>query len=150
MTLLRHSNVRSDEQKKLMLEAQEKDICPFCPEGIIKIHKQLVEKETKNYIITKSAFPYKGTKNHLLIIPRNHSAIITEEGWQEVFVLYSWAILKYQIDGGTLMMRFGSMAKNGSSIEHIHLHIIQGESSDEDTDVEGIKVKVGYKKLLVV
>jgi len=141
-------NSRSQKQYQRMEKAEKLNICPFCKEGLKKIHGMPIEKEVGDFFVTKNAFPYKGTKYHYLIIPKEHISSVmefTSENWAQVGALFQWVSKQTQIDSGGFFLRFGDMHKNGSSIEHIHFQIISGTKGDYDDDKEPLKVKLGYK-----
>jgi hypothetical protein len=82
-------------------------------------------------------------------LPKKHiTKKFNKSDWAEIGFLINTIIDNYSILGGSLFLRFGDMKKNGSSIEHNHVHIIEGESTDEGSDTEGLKVKLGFKKIL--
>lgn len=145
------NNVRSDEQKKRMETAISEKLCPFCGEGIKLIHKKPILKKTKNFLFTESAFPYDGTSHHFLILAKKHITNlqkVTSEMWIEIGMLVKYTEKKYKIEGGGIFLRFGDLQKNGSSIDHLHFHIISGNSSEvaREDKRESIKVKLGYKR----
>jgi diadenosine tetraphosphate (Ap4A) HIT family hydrolase len=149
--MLNIHNVRNEDQKARMEKADKEKICPFCPKGLIEIHKLPVEKEIGNFFTTKTAFPYEGTETHYLIISKNHIVDpdqITNNDWQDIGKVFNWVIKKTNISGGALFWRFGDMKKNGSSIAHFHMQVISGSSSEQESEDtrESIKVKLGYKK----
>lgn len=150
--MLNTKNVRTKEQLDRMQLAQKNDICPFCPEGLTAIHQEPVLYHTKNFFITKNAFPYDGTEHHLLIVPMKHVKNVTElsnDNWAEIGTLFKWVCEYKNIDDGSLFFRFGNPSHPTSSLEHLHIHIIVGDakSDNSDEEVEPIKVKLGYKKI---
>ena len=63
------------------------------------------------------------------------------EAVADLFTLLNAATAEYQITGGAFFMRFGDTHYNGSSVEHLHAHLIMG-----DVDAEGhepVRVKLG-------
>ncbi len=144
-------NVRSEDQKARMEKADKENICPFCPQGLEKIHKLPVEMEVENFFATKTAFPYEGTEHHYLIISKKHLtevSKISDNDWSDIWKVFKWIISNNKMVGGAMFWRFGNMQKNGSSVEHLHMHVISGNSSENDAEDEreSIKVKLGYKK----
>jgi len=144
-------NVRSDEQKERMEKADKEKLCPFCPEGLTKIHKLPIDKEIGGFFATKTAFPYEGTDQHYLIISKEHIVDqnkLTDTDWQDIGRVFKWIMDNSKITGGAMFWRFGDMKKNGSSVAHFHMQVISGNSSENDSEDtrESIKVKLGYKK----
>jgi diadenosine tetraphosphate (Ap4A) HIT family hydrolase len=145
------SNARTPEQKRRMEKAISEKLCPFCGAGLKVIHKKLIIKKTTSLFLTESAFPYEGTSHHYLIVSKKHTVDLTKissKVWGEVGTLTKFAIKKYKIDGGSMFLRFGEMHKNGSTIDHIHWHLISGNSSEKEKEEnrEAVRVKLGYKK----
>jgi len=148
MNLFNHNNVRNKEQIRRMNMAEENNLCPFCSEGLIKIHQQPILHEIDGIFITKSAFPYNGTSQHYMIIPKEHITDIsklTSKQWSAVGLLLQWVQDKYKLHSGGLFIRFGDMTKTGSSVAHLHFQVLSGTKSEKDTDRESLKVKLGYK-----
>jgi diadenosine tetraphosphate (Ap4A) HIT family hydrolase len=148
MSELNHNNVRGEEQAKRMATAENLSICPFCAEGLIKIHKKPILHEIEGMFITESAFPYKGTSQHYMIIPKAHIKNISElsaNNWSAVGALLKWVKDQNNLNTGGLFIRFGDMSRTGSSVAHLHFQIISGTKSDTDEGKESLKVKLGYK-----
>lgn len=149
---LNHQNVRNAEQAKRMKLADENKLCPFCGEGLKVIHKNPILKKTKNFLFTQSAFPYEGTSHHFLILAKKHITDpqkITGKMWAEIGDLMKYALRKYKILGGSLFFRFGEMHATGSSIDHVHFHVLSGNATefDDEKTREPIRVKLGYRKI---
>ncbi len=152
MPKLNHNNVRSEEQSDRMKLAEEIKLCPFCPEGIIKIHQKEILHQNENWLLTESAFPYEGTAHHYLLIPKKHLVNIAEidaKSWADFGEIFKFAVEYKKIEGGGLFLRFGDMLKNGSSVEHLHFQLISGESSERESkeNRESLRVKLGYRKI---
>lgn len=144
-------NVRSAEQKLRMEKADKENLCPFCPEGLEKIHRLPIEKDFGDFFATKTAFPYEGTKHHYLIISKKHLtdlSQISETDWQNIWRALKWIINNCKISGGAMFWRFGDMKKNGSSVAHFHIQLLTGNSDENEPEEsrESIKVKLGYKR----
>jgi diadenosine tetraphosphate (Ap4A) HIT family hydrolase len=151
MSNLRIQNSRVAEQTERMKIAEQKNICPFCPDGLKEIHKLPIIKKTANFFITKNAFPYEGTDYHYLIISKKHHTDISKiksKEWGEIGSLCSYITKKEKISGGGVFLRFGDLGKNGSTIKHIHFHVISGNSDDSAPEHkrEPLRVKLGFKK----
>lgn len=144
-TGLNHKNARTKEQKNLMAKIEKDGVCPFCVENFTKYHPKQILKEADFWFITENMSPYKGTKHHFLFIYK-HSHItkpseISPEAQLDLFTSINWMIEKYNIKGGSFFMRFGETSYNGSSVEHLHTHLIVGDINEEDH--EPVRVKLG-------
>ena len=146
---LNHSEARTDEQKELMKKIEHDGVCPFCVAHFREYHPKPIIKETDSWFFTENMSPYEGTTQHFLFVYKpahvTSPSEITRESSAELFELIQWAIREYNIVGGSFFMRFGEGGYNGSSVEHLHAQLIVGEKMGSDT--EGLKVKLGYKKI---
>ncbi len=111
-------------------------VCPFCPEQLAKYHKNPILIETKYWLVTENMYPYKSTVHHFLLIHKNHIGHMSEvstEAWKDLEDLNNEVFRKYNVKGGTFMMRFGDNKITGASVAHLHAHIIvsSGEASRE-------------------
>ena len=144
---LNHENARTEEQKKLMLRIEADGVCPFCVEHFTKYHPKPILKETEYWFVTENISPYEGTKHHLLFVYKPSHITRPEEmvpgALQNLFSLFTWATETYAILGGSFFMRFGDTTYNGSSVEHLHAHLISGGQNHDGA--EGIRVKLGIK-----
>lgn len=145
---LDHSEARTDEQRELMKKIEEDGVCPFCAEYFTKYHPKPIIKETASWFLTENMSPYEGTKHHFLFVYKTSHATkpteVTDGGQAELFSLMNWAIEEYNIEGGSFFMRFGGGGYTGSSVEHLHAHLLVGAERTESS--EGLRVKLGYKK----
>ncbi len=149
---LNKNNARSEEQLERMNLAEKENICPFCGDGLIKIHKMPIEKESENFFATKTAFPYDGVEHQYLIVSKKHlvsTGDIQASDWTEIGKLFNWVLETTKMTGGSMFWRFGDMKKNGSSLAHFHIQVLSGSASEDDAEDkrESIRVKLGYKKL---
>ena len=89
-------------------------------------------------------YPYKNTKHHFLLLHKEHIDRldkITPKEQNELMELVTWAIKKFKIPGGTLLMRFGETRYTGASVSHLHAQLI---SSDPDAkEYEPVLTRVG-------
>lgn len=142
-----HKNARTEEQKKLMAKIEADGVCPFCYEHFTKYHPNPIIKENDSWLLTTNMSPYEGTTHHFFFVYKTDHKVypheMTSQEHADLFALVSWVIQKYQIKGGSFFMRFGEAGWNGSSVEHLHAHLIVGVRESEET--EGLKVKLGYK-----
>ena len=143
-----HKNVRTPEQKVLMKQIESDGVCSFCFEHFEKYHPEPIIKENGSWLLTTNMSPYDGTEHHFFFVYESSHKInpsdMTREESADLFELVSWVTKEHNIVGGSFFMRFGEAGWNGSSVEHLHAHLIVGCKEAEDT--EKIKVKLGYKK----
>lgn len=124
------NNARKGEYKKIIEHIASTGKCPFCKENF-KYHKKPIFKKRNDWFLTNNSWPYKNTKNHLLIIGEKHKENLldlTKKDLESVLYLSKWAIKEYKIKGGGLIARFGDTKITGGSVSHIHFHIISPET----------------------
>lgn len=114
------------EYKEVLKTIKKTGKCPFCKENF-KYHKNPILKEEKNCFITESSWPYKNTQHHFLIIFKKHKENLSQLDsldLKAVSKLVNWAIKKYKIKGGGLILRFGKRIYTGATVNHLHFHLI--------------------------
>ncbi len=117
---------RKDDYFKVIKTIEFEGECPFCRDNF-KYHKNEILKKRKNWFITKSSWPYKNSFYHFLIIGLKHKEYLLElnqNDFNSVRELANWAIKKFKIKGGALAVRFGDTNLSGSTVCHIHFHLI--------------------------
>ncbi len=122
------NHARFADQLASIRESNERGICPFCPEELRQDATRSVYHDDGAWIITNNRWPYQGTRVHLLIIPHrhvNHFDELTSAEIESFRQNVAWANKEFKITGGSLIMRFGDTSLNGSSITHLHAHIIE-------------------------
>ncbi len=128
-----------------MQKIEQDGVCPFCVEYFTKYHPKPIIKETDSWFLTENMSPYKGTKIHLMFVYKKahvrFPSEITPESRADLFDLMSYAIETFKIEGGSFFMRFGDTKYNGSSVEHLHAHLVVGDI--EDPGHEPVRVKLG-------
>ncbi len=139
--------IRNEEQRKYYAEIDKKGICPFCLENfnIDKDHEILQENDS--WLVTWNRYPYDGTKYHFLLVYKKshatHPNQISVDDKLDLFNLIDWINSEYKINYGSFVMRYGDEG-NGSSVRHLHAHIIVGQSNTK-TD-KAVRAKIGYGK----
>jgi ATP adenylyltransferase len=143
--LLNFDHARTPEQIALMEKIKADGVCPFCSEHFRKYHPRPIIKETDNWFLTTNMNPYEGTKYHFLFVYKPSHARFPSEihpsARVELFDLIDFVVKEYAIPGGSFFMRFGDTKYNGSSVEHLHAHLIQGDIEAEGH--EPVRVKLG-------
>ena len=113
----------------VLKEIEDKGKCPFCPDNF-RYHEHPVLKEIGSWFITKITWPYPNSKSHFIIIKSEHSEDISEltaKDMEDILRLTQWAVSKFEIKGAALAMRFGDTGYTGSTVCHIHAHLISPE-----------------------
>ncbi|MCR4275927.1 MAG: HIT domain-containing protein [Candidatus Parcubacteria bacterium] len=121
--------------------------CPFCEKHLFKHHRQPIMYKSKHWLVTKNAWPYKGSRFHFLFITRKHVEAtegIAPTAWNDLQKQYRKLIKENNIQGATLMIRSGDTRFTGASVNHLHAHLIVGSLRTENT--KPIKAPVGFKK----
>jgi diadenosine tetraphosphate (Ap4A) HIT family hydrolase len=136
------------EKSKVGLNHNEADgVCPFCAEHFKKYHPKPILKETDYWFLTENMSPYEGAAQHFLFVYKpahiNTFGEVDVMAAQDLFALLTWVTETYRIEGGSFFMRFGNMAWNGSSVEHLHAQLIVGKK--KDATAEALRVKLGWK-----
>ncbi len=120
-------HAREDEQRKVMEDIVADKVCPFCPEHLLRFHARPVLYENDHWVLTENQWPYQQSQLHLLCIAKRHiisPAELVDDEWTGFGVLMHWACTEYNIPGGGLLMRFGESGYSGSTVQHLHGHLI--------------------------
>jgi len=115
-----------DSYEQVISKIEMEDKCPFCLDNF-KYHKNPILKRNGSWFITENSWPYKNAKYHFLLINRKHKETLGElnkKDWETMRSLANWAVKKYNLPGGALMLRFGDTDYTGATVCHIHAHII--------------------------
>ena len=67
---------------------------------------------------------------------------MTEDECVELFTLFTTVCEERDIDGGTLLMRFGNTDKTVATVAHLHAQLVSGGARKDDT--ERIPIAIGY------
>ncbi|MBS3902797.1 MAG: HIT domain-containing protein [Anaplasmataceae bacterium] len=117
---------KGEMYKGVIKEITKAKVCPFCPKHF-KWHTKPILRRHKGWLITENFNPYPGAQNHLLIIGTKHQESfrdIRPADWKTISELVQWALRKFKIKGGGLVMRFGDSLYTGATVTHLHLHLI--------------------------
>jgi diadenosine tetraphosphate (Ap4A) HIT family hydrolase len=132
------NNVRSEEQKIIYKKIQDEKIDPFSPEHFEKNHPHPIIFQNNSWFVTKNAFPYENSSLHLLLVHKEFITSIEEiskDGWEDLQETIIYCVQKFNLKSGSFFMRFGNTIKTGSSVTHLHAHIIvsNGEPNKRKT-----------------
>lgn len=134
------------EYAKTIQKIAGEGICPFCKENLTKYHDLPVE-EKKYWLVTDNKWPYKPSKNHRLIIHKEHATHIrelTNEAWTELREILQLECASRAVEGGTLVIRFGDTHYTGASVVHLHAHLVQSDPDDPAYDKsKGLTMRIG-------
>ena len=112
---------RSDDQRAYMEDLEQRGICVFCREH----QRAEIALEGEHFYVTRNLWPYKGTREHWLIVPNEHVRAFDElpdEAGAEL-----WALkrrLKGDAEATATVERSGDMRYNGGSVAHLHIHFV--------------------------
>lgn len=101
--------------------------CPFCPENFLW-HPWPILQRYNGWFITRNGWPYENAEHHFLIIGERHiiSTLQMTPGDNEaVHALSHWAIKQFGLTGYGLLSRSGDTNHTGSTVQHLHFHLIQ-------------------------
>jgi ATP adenylyltransferase len=122
-------NFRTAEQLAEMQRLEAAGVCLFCPGGLAAQNRQEIVLRTGHWSVTPNAFPYRGTKLHLLLLPDQHAADLLdlEPAVQADF----WTALgqvreRFGLDYYGLGVRNGDCRYTGATITHVHAHVLAG------------------------
>lgn len=148
MSNMEIDHARTQEQRDQMKEIERLGVCPFCREHFEVHHRHPIVHETYHWLVTKNDYPYEGVEEQLLLVSKVHVRSIvdlTALAWSDLHSVLGWVDIHFPRPGGSLLVRFGDMKYTGATIEHLHAHLIFGNSKEHNT--ASLKVKVGYSMM---
>lgn len=123
MTLYYPNNARSPQQAADMAALETTATCIFCDPD----EDQPMLYETAHWYVTVNEYPYVGTREHLLLVPRVHAVglnnlplLVRGDFWS----MLDWMHYEHELTDYTLKARNGDPVKTGGTIEHLHVHAI--------------------------
>ena len=144
VNLCNASRPGDDTYKKVIEQIHSEAVCPFCPDHLLKFHKNPILKEGERWRVTTNMYPYKGTKFHFLFIHRDHISNTKDmpaASFVELQQHINDLVHENNIPGGTLMMRCGDTTHTGATVTHIHAHFVVPDFKDPNH--EPVMVRVG-------
>jgi len=132
MSLYNFDAARSEKQRQDMQDLDARGICIFCPEHITNDGSKILF-ETKHWIVKTNKYPYKDTKHHIVLVPKEHVPTISKlskEAQEDFLPAVARSEKKFKLDSYAIGIRSGDMRYNGGSIEHLHAHIVSGKVDD--------------------
>ena len=143
MTLYYLGNFRTEEQRAEMQRLEAAGICIFCPGQLPESPEQPVVLRTAHWTVRPNRYPYKGTQEHLLLIPNEHVTDLVElspEAQQDFWQALAQVREKYALTYYGLGARNGDFRFTGGTIEHLHIHIVVGDVDNPDHEPVRIKL----------
>jgi ATP adenylyltransferase len=142
------NNARVEEQRAVMEQIIKDGVCPFCPENLARYHKPPILREGAHWVLTTNQWPYKHTKHHLLAIAKTHVehlAALPAGSMEELGEHFAWAVTKFDIKGGGMIMRFGDSDLAGSTVvQHLHAQLIEPDLNSPG--YEPVRAKIGKSR----
>jgi diadenosine tetraphosphate (Ap4A) HIT family hydrolase len=124
---------RHEEQVKQMTDLMERGVCAFCRENIENEQKEPIEVETEHWVVKKNDYPYENTRLHLLLISKQHVSSVAQlpaEARHDFTDVISQLEQDRKLTSYTVGMRSGDMRFTGSSVEHLHAHLVVGDTDN--------------------
>jgi diadenosine tetraphosphate (Ap4A) HIT family hydrolase len=146
--LVNMDNARVDDQREVMQQIIDDGVCPFCEENLEKYHPKPILFRTGYWIVTENAWPYKATKKHFLLVYRpshlEKSEDLPPEALTDLAVVMARLSHEQGLTHGTLLMRFGDMAKTGATVKHLHIQLVQSDPDHPEYDPSvGLLTRIG-------
>jgi|1185.fasta_scaffold46688_2 ATP adenylyltransferase len=138
MSFYHFENSRTEEQTAEMRRLDAAGICLFCPGHLEGVQEVLHRSE--HWAVTPNRFPYSNAGLHLLLVPHTHvtdMVELTPEAQADFFSTLAWVREKFDLTYYGLGVRSGDSPVTGSTIKHLHVHVIVG-----DLDREPVRFKM--------
>jgi ATP adenylyltransferase len=122
-------NSRTAEQLAEMQRLEAAGTCLFCPDGLAAQNRQEVVLQTRHWSVTPNAFPYPGTRLHLLLVPGQHAGDLLDldaEVQADFWTALGLVRERYGLDYYGLGVRNGDCRYTGATIVHVHAHVLAG------------------------
>jgi ATP adenylyltransferase len=122
-------NYRTAEQLAEMQRLEAAGMCLFCPDGLAAQNRQEVVLQTRHWSVTPNAFPYPGTRLHLLLVPGQHAGDLLDldpEVQADFWTTLGLVRERFGLDYYGLGVRNGDCRYTGATIVHVHAHVLAG------------------------
>lgn len=114
---MRLANARNPEQLAEMERLIASGECLFCS------GRWPIITETKHWLIGYNQYPYDGTRQHLLLVPKMHVTdliYLDHESKDDM-----WSVLDMiNMPSYSLGVRCGDPEKTGGTLDHLHMHFV--------------------------
>lgn len=128
MTLYHPANARLPDQIERMRRLEAAGVCVFCTDD----DPDVVLRE-RDWVVRHNAFPYRGTRLHLLIVPRRHVTDLLDLSDAELAGFWTVGRTlrgRYDLGFYGLGARCGDCRYTGGTIAHVHVHLVVGDVDD--------------------
>lgn len=118
---------RDDAQIRQMEDLERRGVCVFCSKHFAAEHREPVYRDGDFWYLTGNDYPYESTTLHLLLVAKAHVASLSElpsEALAEFGQFLALVERDWKLTHCGIGMRSGDFRYNGSTIEHLHAHII--------------------------
>jgi diadenosine tetraphosphate (Ap4A) HIT family hydrolase len=135
MGLYQLDNFRHPEQLADMRALERDGICIFCPQHLTGDPEHPVLHETEHWVVTTNKYPYANTRLHLLLVPRAHTDDLLDlepAARAEYWTVLEWIKETYRLTFYCIGSRNGDFRYTGSSIAHVHVHVVVGDVDDPE------------------
>lgn len=136
-------NVRHEHQKAIYKKIENEGIDPFSLTHFQKNHPHPILFENTSWFVTQNAFPYENTSFHILLVHKEFITSIEEisnSAWLDLQESINYCIKKFSLTSGGFFMRFGDTSKTGSSVTHLHAHIIVSDGQADERKSMYLKI----------
>jgi ATP adenylyltransferase len=126
-------NFRHPEQLADMQALDRDGTCIFCPEHLTADPSHPVLHESRHWLVTNNKYPYANTRLHLLLVPRAHVEDLLDlepAARDEYWTVLEWIKKSYGLTFYSIGSRNGDSRYTGSSIAHVHVHVVVGDVDD--------------------
>lgn len=133
MTKYNKATARTPDQLDRMNGLEARGVCAFCREHIETEMDQPIEHETAHWIVKKNDYPYDGATLHLLLIPHSHVRSLGQlstEARADLMETIAACETWYDLNHYAVGIRSGDMQRTGGSVDHLHAHIVVGDTDD--------------------
>jgi diadenosine tetraphosphate (Ap4A) HIT family hydrolase len=123
-------NARTPDQVAEMRRLDAAGICLFCPDGLARHPPERIVLRTWHWTVLRNDFPYRGTRLHLLLVPRQHATDLTglhADSQRDFWRVLAAVVRDHQLTYYGLGVRNGDCRYTGASIEHVHAHLLVGD-----------------------
>ena len=127
MSLYNLEAARNEKQLAQMEDLEARGVCFVCPEHFEKEHGYPIVREWEYWQLSHNDYPYAETDLHLLFFPRQHvrsMAELPKKAQMEYGVVIAEIETSFELGHYAVGMRCGDFCYNGSSVEHLHSHIV--------------------------
>jgi diadenosine tetraphosphate (Ap4A) HIT family hydrolase len=122
--------------------------CIFCPRTSEDPADPDLLRRLGNWAVRRNAYPYRGTRHHLLLAPTEHVrdlldlSAATQHGFWDAL---RWVRDEFDLQFYGLGARCGDCALTGGTIEHVHVHVVVGEV--DDPAHEPVRLKLSTRRV---